>query len=43
MIMGIEFAKGGTIQDLMHRRYKDKRQFSDEECAKIIKGILQGL
>ena len=41
--MGIEFAPGGTLQDIMKERIRMRRHLKDEECAKIIKGILQGL
>lgn len=37
--MGIEFAPGGTIAELRKR----VKRLSDEECAKLIKSILQGL
>lgn len=40
--MGIEYAPGGTLQQLM-RRNKSKKHLKDEDCAKIVKGILLGL
>ena len=42
-IMGIEYAKGGTLQDLMHQKQKKKIKLQDEDFAKIIRGILKGL
>jgi|TARA_B110001450_G_C17501756_1_gene432643 serine/threonine protein kinase len=40
--MGIEYAPGGTLQQLM-RRNKREKNLKDEDCAKIVKGILMGL
>jgi serine/threonine protein kinase len=41
--MGIEYAAGGTLQDLMHYRHKSKNRIKDEEASQIMKGILLGL
>jgi len=41
--MGIEYAAGGTLQDLMHYRHKSRKRIKDEEVAQIMKGILLGL
>jgi|TARA_B110000285_G_scaffold223592_1_gene279290 serine/threonine protein kinase len=40
--MGIEYAPGGTLQQLM-RRNKREKNLKDEDFAKIVKGILLGL
>ena len=41
--MGIEYAAGGTLQDLMHARHKRRKHIKDDEAAQIMKGILLGL
>jgi serine/threonine protein kinase len=41
--MGIEYAPGGTLLDLMKSKMRKKKHIKDEDCSKIIKGILQGL
>ena len=40
--MGIEYAKPGTLQSLM-KKNKHKKHLNDDDCAKIVKGILLGL
>lgn len=44
-MLAIENARGGTLADLIKRRYSGASPIgiSEEDCAKIIKGILQGL
>ncbi|MCQ2816176.1 MAG: protein kinase [archaeon] len=40
----MELIKGGTLKDLILKRYKDTSKdylFTDEECSTIVKGILQ--
>ena len=39
--MGIEYAKGGTLMDLMKSRLK--KPLSEEECSKLMKQVLLGL
>jgi serine/threonine protein kinase len=39
--MEMEYAEGGTLQNLM-RRYRQKH-FKDEDCATIVRSILKGL
>lgn len=41
--MAIEYAPGGTLQDLMYNRHKTKTRITDDEAAKIVKGVLLGL
>lgn len=41
--MAIENGKGGTLHDLMKKRQKEGKPLTDEECAKIIKGLIQGV
>ena len=41
--MGIEYAPGGTLLDLMKYKMKKRKHIKDDDCAKIVKGILQGL
>lgn len=42
-VLAIDHAKGGTLSELLKRRNQESQPFTEEECAKIIKGILMGL
>ena len=42
-MLAIENAKGGTLADLIKRRNSEGTKLAEEECAKLIRGILQGL
>ena len=42
-VLAIENGKGGTLHDLMKLRRKEGNPLSDEECARIVKGIFEGL
>jgi serine/threonine protein kinase len=41
----MELLEGGTLKDLIIERYNDSKDYLllEEECAIIIKGILEGL
>ena len=41
--MGIEYAKGGTLLDLMFQKQMKKIKLQDKDFAKIIRGILKGM
>lgn len=41
--MGIEYGKGGTLMELQKKYKKARKQFTDEECAQIMKSILLGI
>jgi serine/threonine protein kinase len=41
--MGMEFAKDGTLLDLIRNIQKTKKYLSDQNCSRIIKSILKGL
>lgn len=43
-VLAIENAKDGTVADLIkNRHYVLKKPLTDEECSKIIKGVLLGV
>lgn len=41
--MGMEYAKAGTLLNLQRTYSHNRKHIKDEDCSKIIKGILQGL
>lgn len=43
ILMGMEFAKDGTLLDLIRNIHKTKKYLSDQNCSRIIKSILKGL
>jgi hypothetical protein len=43
IILAIENARGGTLADLIKKRNSEGKSLEEEECAIIIKGILNGL
>ena len=42
-VLAIDNVKGGTLGDLIKKRNQEGKPLSEEECAKAIKGILQGV
>ena len=43
VIMGLEYAKAGTLLNLQKGYSYNRKHIKDEDCSKIIKGILLGL
>jgi len=43
IVLAIEHARGGTLADLIKKRNEENKPLSEDECALLIKGILQGL
>ena len=43
VIMGLEYATGGTLLNLQRGYAHNRKHIKDEDCSKIIKGILLGL
>lgn len=43
VIMGMEYAKGGTLLDLQRAYAHSRKHMKDEDCSKVVKGILLGL
>lgn len=41
--MGMEYASGGTLMDLQKAYTSSRKHMKDEDCSKVIKGILLGL
>lgn len=41
--MGIEFAPGGALCELMAERLERRKHLKDEDCARLVKAILLGL
>lgn len=42
-VMAIDFAPGGTVASLMKQHIQRRKYLRDEDCAKLIKGILLGV
>lgn len=42
-VMAIDYAPGGTVQSLMKVQVQKRKYLKDEDCAKLIKGILLGV
>ena len=43
IIVVMEYAKGGTLQHFIHKRWKRKNPITEDEAATITIGILEGL
>ena len=43
VLMGIEYAKDGTLLDLTKKFNKARKQLADEDCSQIIRSMLLGL
>jgi mitogen-activated protein kinase kinase len=43
VIMGLEYARAGTLLNLQRGYIHNRKHIKDEDCSKIIKGILLGL
>jgi serine/threonine protein kinase len=41
--MGLEYARAGTLLNLQRGYIHNRKHIKDEDCSKIIKGILLGL
>ena len=41
--MALEYAPGGTIYQLLKSQIHKRKHLKDEDCAKLIKGILLGV